>query len=138
MIQHGLSRVHAGDTAALAGVEAAVAQWHELLACDAWTPYLLTELAIAQERAGRAEAALASLDAALALAEQTGSRFYSAVTLRVRGELRRRRALPGAGEDLRAALELAREQRAPAFEWRAGRRAGRAVGGTDAGVLAPS
>jgi class 3 adenylate cyclase len=118
-IQHGIGEVQAGNHTALDLLASHVATWRLVLVAEVWTPYWLTELAVAQRAAGRAEDALHSLDEALAVAAGTGSDFYSSETLRVRGELRRERDDRGGLADLRAAVEWARHQGAPAFQSRA-------------------
>lgn len=119
LIQQGLSRVHAGDLEALAGVEAGVFQWCELLAVEVWCPYFLTELAAAQAAAGRRAEAFASLERAQAYARSTGAVFYTAELLRVRGQLRREDGDPRGLDDVREAVETARRQGAVAFVARA-------------------
>jgi class 3 adenylate cyclase len=118
-IQHGIGEVQAGNHAALDQLAGHVDTWRLVLVAEVWTPYWLTELAVAQRAAGRDQDALRSLDEALAVAASTGSDFYSSETLRVRGQLRRERGDRGGLADLRAAVEWARHQGAPAFEARA-------------------
>lgn len=119
-IQHLISQVHMGATAALAPLEEAVGYWRGLLSIEVYAPYWLTELATAQAAAGRPDRARASLDEALRVAALTQSEFYSAETLRIRGLLRCEQGDPDGGvADIHAALSLARRQRADAFELRA-------------------
>jgi hypothetical protein len=118
-IQLQLTQVHLGVVDALEPLLMAIAQWRTALSAELWTPYWLTELAAAQRAAGLYAAAHASLDEALAVAAATGSDFYSAETLRMRGELR-----CGAGDqdglaDLRSAERKAGEQLATALQARA-------------------
>lgn len=127
VIQSGMTAVHGGDRSALGPLVDNVATWRRLLVADVWTPYWLTELAVVQRFAGRPESALESLDEALAVARETGSHFYSAETLRIRGELRRLLGHEGAQADLAQAIELAARQGAPAFEERAAASLGRAI-----------
>jgi tetratricopeptide (TPR) repeat protein len=114
-----ISQVRLGDDSALAALEAAVGQWRELLSAELWTPYWLTELAGAQAAARRREDALVTLDEALAVAKATGSDFYTAETLRVRGVLRCELGEDGGRADLDDAVRMARGQGACALELRA-------------------
>ncbi len=118
-IQATLTQVHLGDHTALATLAVVVGQWRELLSAELWTPYWLTELAGAQRVAGELEAARVSLDEALAVAVATGSDFYSAETLRLRGELRCRAGDREGLVDLERAIDKARVQHATALELRA-------------------
>ena len=72
-----------------------------------------------RQLAGRIDDALGSLDQALAVATATGSEFYSAEALRMRGELRANAGDAGGIADIEHALDLARRQEARAFELRA-------------------
>lgn len=121
IIQAGLTAVHLGEHAALEPLELAVGQWRELLSAELWTPYWLTELAAAQDAAGQADAAHASLDDALAVAAVTGCDFYTAETLRIRGVLRCRDGDRGGLADLHDAVRKARDQGATALQTRANR-----------------
>jgi hypothetical protein len=114
-IQEGLSRVYDGEHDLIDSLALAVAQWQQLLAAEIWSPYLLTELAVAQVRAGRRARAYESLERALSCAEATGSRFYCSPTLRIRGKLRLADGDPRGPDDLRAALALARDQGSSVF-----------------------
>jgi class 3 adenylate cyclase/tetratricopeptide (TPR) repeat protein len=118
-IQYDISEVHSGNTAALDRLVENIRIWRRLLAAEVWTPYWLTELAVAQRMAGRADDALRSLDDAAAVAASTGSMFYLAETLRVRGIVRDERGDPGGRSDVREAYELALRQHAPALASRA-------------------
>lgn len=118
-IQYGISDVHAGNLDAVDGLADNIGIWRHGLAAEVWTPYWLTELAVAQRLAGRADAALRSLDDAIEVSTRTGSRFYLAETLRVRGVLRHETGDPRGRDDVREALELARRQQAPALAARA-------------------
>ena len=109
-IHEGLSRVRLGDPVALDDLEAAVAH-----ATGLWSAWWLTELAGAQAHAGRRSAAYESLQAALSL----GAGFATAEALRRGGELRCEAGDEDGLDDLRAAVETARRQGAPAFEARA-------------------
>jgi tetratricopeptide (TPR) repeat protein len=119
LIQFGISAVHGGDHSALGPLVDNVATWRLLLVADVWTPYWLTELAVAQRLAGQHDSALGSLDEALAVATETGSHFYTAETLRIRGEVRRALGHEGARTDLIEASELAGRQGAAEFGARA-------------------
>jgi predicted negative regulator of RcsB-dependent stress response len=103
-------------------------------------PYMLTLLADARRRAGRADEAMLTLDEALAVAAANGERWYEAETLRLRGELLLEVSDERSAEQaLRQALELARAQEARALERRAAlslarlRGAGRTSGADDSG-----
>jgi adenylate cyclase len=111
-------------------VIATVGAWRDVLVAEVWMPYWLTELAAAERAVGRTEDALGALDEALAVAARTGSDFYSAEALRVRGELRCEQRDPEGLVDLRAALEKARGQQANAFELRAAMSLARATSGS--------
>jgi hypothetical protein len=56
------------------------------------------------------------MDQALISANSTGTHFYTAETLRLRGELREEQGDAGGEADLRRALELARRQGARTLE----------------------
>jgi tetratricopeptide (TPR) repeat protein len=114
-----LLRVHDGQFEALDAAVAGVRAWREQLASEAWSPYLLTMLAEAQAQAGRRGAAIEALGEALAVAARTGSEFFDAETLRLRGTLRWESGDPGGLDDLRHAVEKARRQHASAFQLRA-------------------
>jgi class 3 adenylate cyclase/tetratricopeptide (TPR) repeat protein len=129
-IHGGLSRVHGGDHSGLDQVVESLAVWRSVLVAEVWTPYWLTELAVAQRIAGLHKDALDSLDEALAVAAETGSDFYSAETLRIRGELRGERGHPDALDDTRGALAKAHRQEAPVFELRAAMSLARATSGS--------
>lgn len=76
-------------------------------------------LARGQALAGRPGEALATLDDALALCEQTAERWFLPELLRIKGELLRQDARPGAEALFRQSLGLARRQGALALELRA-------------------
>jgi class 3 adenylate cyclase/tetratricopeptide (TPR) repeat protein len=129
-IHGGLSRIHGGGHSGLNQLVESIAVWRRVVVADVWTPYWLTELAVAQRFVGRREDALHSLDESLALAAETGSEFYSAESLRVRGELRRERGDPDALDDIQGALAKAHSQQAPMFELRAAVSLARATSGS--------
>jgi tetratricopeptide (TPR) repeat protein len=118
-LQQLISQVHLGAAAALAPLEQAIGLWRQLLSIEVYTPYWLTELAAVQALCGRPDSARASLDEALTVAARTGSEFYSAETLRVRGLLRCAEGDRDGFDDIRAAIATARSQHAGAFELRA-------------------
>lgn len=118
-IQQGISAVHEGTPAALDRLAEDVSAWRLLLAADVWSPYWLTELAVAQRTVGRVDAAVRSLDEAIGIATATGTSFYAAETLRIRGEVRRDRGEEGGVADIERAVELASRQGATAFAARA-------------------
>lgn len=97
------------------GIEA-----HSGMEAGAYQPFALSMLAGGLLATGRAAEARAALDRALAIAEQTGERFYLAELLRLKGEaLAREGSLPEAERCLREAIELAARQDAKLLELRA-------------------
>lgn len=119
VIQAAITQVHLGEYAALEPLVETVRQWRELLSAELWTPYWLTELAVAQRVAGKLTDARVSLDEALEVAAVTGSDFYTAETLRIRGELRCGQRDTGGLHDLEDAVRKAARQHASALEMRA-------------------
>ena len=85
-------------------------------------PLLGTALARAEAEASQFEAALATIDRAIAAAERSGQRWYEAETHRIRGEILLKRdpanAAP-ADEAFLTAIALAQGQKARSFELRA-------------------
>ena len=84
--------------------------------------YMLGLLADAQLKAGRHTEAMKSVEEGLALAAATGERFYDAELHRLRGELRARPPQADLGKAqaaFRAAIAIARQQGAKAFERKA-------------------
>ena len=81
-----------------------------------------TALAEAEAQAGEIEAALATVDHAVALTERTGQRWCEADTHRIRGEIVLKRdptnTLP-AEEAFLTAIAIAQQQKARSFELRA-------------------
>jgi predicted ATPase len=80
-------------------------------------PYFLSLLAEAYTRSGQREEALATLDEALAITEQTHEGYAEAELYRLKGEL-----LPGYADpeaSFHKAIEVARRQKAKSFELRA-------------------
>jgi predicted ATPase len=86
---------------------------------ETYRTYYLTLLADARARCGRADDALAALDAATRAGVATGERLSEAEVHRLRGELLAARADDLAEVALRAAVATAREQQARALEHRA-------------------
>jgi predicted ATPase len=87
-----------------------------------YTPLFETALAEAEAEAGEIEAALASIDHAIALTERTGQRWNEADTHRVRGEILLKRDpanTSSAEEAFLTAIAIAQQQRARSFELRA-------------------
>ena len=87
-----------------------------------WEPYFLGLLAEVYARDGQLEAALATLDEALAAAQGTGQRLVEAELYRLRGSFLLRQ--PGASQaevetSFRQALDVARRQEAKSLELRA-------------------
>ena len=118
-LQQLVSAVHLGDASALEPLAAGIDEWRRGLAVEVYAPFWMTELALAQNAAGRPDEARASLDEALAVAARTGSDFYTAEALRVRGVVRCQAGDRGGVEDFDAAVAKARAQGARAFERRA-------------------
>jgi predicted ATPase len=77
---------------------------------------LLAETLIGQKLTDEAAAVLKE---ALDLAERTGEGLYEAELYRLRGALHQARGEPGAAEDFRRAIEVARRQEAQLLELRA-------------------
>jgi tetratricopeptide (TPR) repeat protein len=119
MLHRGLDRARGGDSQGLEELQRGVEIWRHIINGEAYSPWAMTGLAEAQASAGRRGDALRSLDDALALAARTGSDFYSAETLRIRGEIRTGAGDAGGVADIEAALDKARRQEARAFELRA-------------------
>jgi predicted ATPase/class 3 adenylate cyclase len=88
---------------------------------DSFVPWYLSLLAEAQSAHGKYEAAVQSVDEALAYAERAGGNFYQAELYRVKGDiLQAQGASSGAVEhQYRAALARARQQSARWWELRA-------------------
>ena len=114
-----ISAVHLGDSASLPQLVKAAAAWHVVVAADSWTPYWLTAVGLAQLDTDRPAEAIQTCDQALSVARATGSEFYSAETLRGRGEARLRLGLVEGEQDLAEARELAERQAARIFAHRA-------------------
>jgi hypothetical protein len=114
------SGVVLGDDSWLPGLVQVVEVWHQVVAIDSWTPYWFACVGFAHLHTGDAGTAVGYFDRALEIAATTGAGFYTAETLRGRGEARR--ALgeeTGAAADLREALTVAERQGAVLFEARA-------------------
>ena len=88
MLHRALDRAYAGETGAIEELRGSVEVWRHVVMGEAYSPWALVGLADAEAAAGRIDDALGSLDQALAVAAATGSEFYSAEALRMRGELR--------------------------------------------------
>jgi class 3 adenylate cyclase len=114
-IQRGIGHARSGAPEALEGLVQNVTIWRTALVADLWTPYWLTELARAHHRAGELAAARAALDDALGVAESCGVAFYTAVTLRLRGEIRCAEGDPTGASDIERAVRLAVTQGADRF-----------------------
>lgn len=84
-----------------------------------FSTYTVTLRAVLLMVLGEHEQALAALDDAGRIAEETGTRFYRAESLRHRGYLRHRLGLSGGIAEVSAAAELAAGQGATVFELRA-------------------
>jgi hypothetical protein len=114
-----MNRAQTGDAGCCSQLRDAVGMWRHGLAADAWTPYWMTGLAIAQQRVGWLAESRSTFDTALEMADRTGVSFFSADALRGRGEVRLSLGEREGVQDLEAALVLARGQRALLFEQRA-------------------
>ena len=119
MLHRALDRAYAGETGAIEELRGSVEVWRHVVMGEAYSPWALVGLADAEAAAGRIDDALGSLDQALAVAAATGSEFYSAEALRMRGELRANAGDARGIADIEHALDLARRQGARAFELRA-------------------
>jgi DNA-binding winged helix-turn-helix (wHTH) protein/predicted ATPase len=85
-----------------------------------WVPHHISLLARACEIVGQIEEAMALLDDALQIVEQTGECWFVAELNRLKGELLQRQEHTEAAEELyRQALSIAREQEAKLWELRA-------------------
>jgi hypothetical protein len=114
------SAVQLGAADHLPALVQAVEVWHQVVAIDSWTPYWFANVGFAQLSCGDATAAIGSFDRALAIAAATGAGFYTAETLRGRGEAHRVLGDQDAADaDLREALTVAVRQGAVLFEDRA-------------------
>jgi predicted ATPase len=106
----------------------------------------LTMLAEVELEAGEIDAALASIDAGLAITRQTGEHWYEAEIHRIRGDILLRREpmdVSAAEQAFAAALSIARRQGAPSFALRAALALAQLLRGTGreaeaAAVLAPA
>jgi len=98
---------------------AAAAMWRAA-GMDVWYPWVLTMVADAAGRHGRWAEALVTLDQAATEAARTGSNFFLAETIRLRGLARLATGAADAGAaDLAQAAATARSQGARVFELRA-------------------
>jgi predicted ATPase len=82
----------------------------------------LTMLAEVELEAGETDAALASIDAGLAITRQTGEHWYEAEIHRIRGDILLRREpmdVSAAEQAFAVAISIARRQGAPSFALRA-------------------
>jgi class 3 adenylate cyclase/predicted ATPase len=117
-----ISRAHLGELEeAVVILEPAIEQWRALGA-EAFVPCLRTHLAEIRLALGQVDAALHDVDQALAQAERTGERWFSAESHRVRAAVMCRispRHLDDAWKELIVARRLAAEQGAHMFELRA-------------------
>ena len=85
-----------------------------------WMPHFIALRASASERAGHLEEALALLDEALQLADETGERWFVAELHRQKGQLLLRQdQVQGTEEFYHEALAIAQEQEAKLWELRA-------------------
>ena len=102
-------------------MRAGIAQAHEQKIA-LYAPLLETALAGAEAEAGQIDAALASVDHALAETGRTGQRWFEAETHRVRGEILLKRDPANtapAEQAFLTAIAIAQQQKARSFELRA-------------------
>ena len=119
---HPWARWHLGDRdGGLAAMRRGIAACHDQ-GNVVFTTLFETALAEAEAEAGEIEAALASIDRAVALTERTGQRWNEADTHRVRGEILLKcdpaNTVP-AEEAFLTAIAVAQQQKARSFELRA-------------------
>ena len=108
-----------GGARGLEEAQQSVAQM-EQAGTRAFIPAWLRIVADANRELGRTEDALAALEAALGIAEETGERFDYAELHRLKGEMLLHQRAAGEAEScFRRALEIAREQKAKSDELRA-------------------
>jgi predicted ATPase len=116
------ARWHLGDReGCLAAMRRGIAACHDM-GNAVYTTLFETALAEAEAEAGEIEAALASIDHALALTERTSQRWSEADTHCARGEIILKRDPANtapAEEAFLTAIAIAREQKARSFELRA-------------------
>ena len=96
-----------------------IAAMTEMLGAKLVLPYGMTARGEFVAAAGDHAEAVALFDAAMAVADETGSQFYRAETHRLRARSRRALGDASAGEDLQTAIELAQQQGSIPFEVRA-------------------
>ncbi|HEY5784720.1 MAG TPA: adenylate/guanylate cyclase domain-containing protein [Microlunatus sp.] len=114
------SAIQLGDASCLPGLIQAVEVWHRVVAIDSWTPYWFANVGFGHLLTGDAASAIGYFDRALEIATTTGAGFFTAETLRGRGEARRVLGEAEAAEaDLAEALAVARRQGAGLFAARA-------------------
>ena len=116
------ARWHLGDReGGLAAMRRGIAACHDM-GNLVYTTLFETALAEAEAEAGEIEAALATIDHAVALTERTGQRWSEADTHRVRGEILLKRDPANtapAEEAFLTAIAVAQQQKARSFELRA-------------------
>jgi predicted ATPase len=116
------ARWHSGDReGCLAAMRSGIAACHDM-GNVVFTTLLETALAEAEAEAGEIEAALVSVDHALALTERTSQRWSEADTHRARGEILLKRDLANtapAEDAFLTAIAIAQQQKARSFELRA-------------------
>ena len=118
MMLRGMVDHQTGDRDASARVEMAISMLNALDVI-AWQPSWLSSLAVGHLRHGEVDLAAASLDRAEAVAERTGSRYWSAEIARVRHDVRLAGGQSPDPAMLRQAVDLAVAQGATLFELRA-------------------
>ena len=110
-----------GSDGALAEMRDGIATCHGQ-GCGIFIPFLKTVLAEAEAEAGELEAALATIDDAIAETKLRGQRSFETESHRIRGEILWKRDpanLGPAEEAFRAAIAIAQQQKARSFELRA-------------------
>jgi tetratricopeptide (TPR) repeat protein len=118
LVYGGAARVAKGDVAALADMTDGLALASETARAGA--PGVLFILADAQRGAGHVADSQATVDMALAIAVETGQRFFNSPLNRLAGELLMATgSVAEAAERFGLAIEIAREQEARFFELRA-------------------
>jgi len=107
-VTEGMSLLRSGSTA------------YRATGQEAWTPYFISLLAAACERAGQIEEAATLFDDAFQIVERTGERWCAAELCRQKGQLLLRQGNGEAAEELYCkALSIAQEQEAKLWELRA-------------------
>jgi predicted ATPase len=110
-----------GSDGGLSEMRAGIAAFREQ-GIGNFIPVIATALAEAEAEAGEIEAALATIDGAIADGERTGQRWFDAESHRIRGEILLKRDPENTApveEAFLAAIAIAQQQKARSFELRA-------------------